>query len=43
MTFGIRLDADNGDTFIDIAVETPKGLFSTKVPTDLQRARAGDP
>lgn len=36
-----RLAADIGGTFTDIVLETPKGLFTAKVPTDLQRPELG--
>ena len=39
--FQTRLAADIGGTFTDIVLETPKGLFTTKVPTNIMKPELG--
>lgn len=36
-----RLAADIGGTFTDVVLETPKGMFTAKVPTDLEQPERG--
>lgn len=37
----IRLAADIGGTFTDVVIETPDGMFTAKVPTDVDRPECG--
>lgn len=37
----IRLAADIGGTFTDAVIETPDGMFTAKVPTDVDRPERG--